>query len=300
MPACRIPGLADGERAVVVHADDVGMSEASVAAWEDLIDGGFLTSASVMVACPWFPRVAAVARARPGLDLGVHLTLTSEWEGCRWGPVSPLRPASGLLAADGCFHPTREEVHRRARPAAVAREIAAQLQRALAAGIDVTHLDSHMFSLFHPRLLPLYVRLALAHGLPPVVAVAGERPRPWFEGGDDASGPRLIRRFRRAGVPLLDHLVIPDLRGGVEAAKRVLDGLPPGLTHLIVHPARDTPELRAMARDWPRRVAEHAVLAAPALRRHADATGLRVVGYRALRDALRPPESLPGPARTCA
>jgi predicted glycoside hydrolase/deacetylase ChbG (UPF0249 family) len=289
-------GLAAGERAVIVHADDVGMSEASVAAWEDLFDGGLLSSASVMVPCPWFRQAAAVARERPGIDLGVHLTLTAEWEGYRWGPLSTRRPASGLLDADGFFHSTRQAVHRQARPATVAREIAAQLHRALAAGIDVTHLDSHMFSLFHPDLLPRYVRLALDHGLPPVVTCTGGRPEPWYQEAGDASGPRLIRRLRSLGVPLVDHLVVPDLRGGAEAARRMLDDLEPGLTHLIVHPARDTPELRAMARDWPRRVAEHAVLRDPALRRYAEAAEIRIVDYRALRDALR---ARRGPGELC-
>jgi hypothetical protein len=236
-----------------------------------------------MVTCPWFPRVVAVARARSGLDLGVHLTLTSEWEGYRWGPLSTRRRSSGLMDEGGYFHATRDAVHRLARPAAVAREIAAQLQTALDAGIDVTHLDSHMYSLFHPDLLPLYVRLARAHGLPPIVACADGRPRPWFAAPDDERGPLLIRRLRRAGVPLVDHLVVPDLQGGVEAAKRTLDGLTPGLTHLIVHPAHDTPELRAMTRGWPRRVADHAVLMDPRVRRHAEAAGIRIVGYRALR-----------------
>jgi len=262
----------DRERAVIVHADDVGMSHASVAAWEDLTAGGLLSSASVMVVCPWFPRVVETAGERPELDVGVHLTLTSEWPGCRWRPLSTQDPASGLLDGHGYFHPTRQALHQHARSEAVAREIAAQLARALDAGLDVTHLDSHMYSLARPDLLPLYVQLGLDHGIPAVLGPAGlpvpEMPADW-----DGRGR------------LVDHIAVPVLDGSAESGKRMLDALEPGLTHLIVHPARDTPELRAMARDWPRRVADYETLMNPAVKRHAEETGLRILGYRELRGA---------------
>lgn len=282
-PALAALGLGAGERAVIVHADDVGMSQASVAAWEDLTAGGLLSSAAVMVTCSWLPRVAETARARPDLDLGVHLTLTSEWPGCRWRPLSTQDPASGLLDGQGYFHATREALHRHARPEAVAREIAAQLDRARAAGLDVTHVDSHMYALARRDLLPLYLQLGLDHGVPAVVA-AGGLPLP---DADDEEVRRLVRDFQQRGAPVVDHIAVPRLDGGAAAGKRMLDALQPGLTHLLVHPARDTPELRAMARDWPRRVADYATLMHPEVRRHAEATGVRVVGYRALRDAMR-------------
>jgi YdjC-like protein len=279
-------GYGAGERVVVVHADDVGMSQASVAAWEELAADGLLSSAAAMVTCPWFPRVAELARARPELDLGVHLTLTSEWPGCRWRPLSHPDRASGLLDAHGYFHATREALYRHAQPAAVAREIAAQLDCAYAAGLDVTHLDSHMYALARLDLLPLYLELGLDRGLPAIVAAAG---LPVPDAATEEDGRRLVGAFRERGALAVDHIAIPRLDGSAAAGKRMLDALQPGLTHLLVHPACDTPELRAMARDWPRRVADYVTLMHPAVRRHAEAAGVRVVGYRALRDALRRP-----------
>ncbi len=283
-PALAALGLGAGERAVIVHADDVGMSQASVAAWEDLTAGGLLSSAAVMVTCSWLPRVVEIARARPELDLGVHLTLTSEWPGCRWRPLSTRDPASGLLDGGGYLHPTREALHRHARPEAVAREIAAQLDCARAAGLDVTHVDSHMYALARRDLLPLYLQLGLDHGVPAVVAAGG---LPVLDAGDEEERRKLVRGFQQRGAAVVDHITVPRLDGSAEAGTRMLDALRPGLTHLLVHPAHDTPELRAMARDWPRRVADYATLMHPAVRRHAEATGVRVVGYRALRDASR-------------
>jgi hypothetical protein len=118
-----------------------------------------------------------------------------------------------------------------------------------------------------------------------VVAASG---LPLPDAGDEEDGRRLVRGFQERGAPIVDHIAVPRLDGSAAAGTRMLDALQPGLTHLLVHPARDTPELRAMARDWPRRVADHATLMHPAVRRHAETTGVRIVGYRALRDALRP------------
>jgi len=282
-------GFDPAERVVCIHVDDVGMSEASVSAFADLANSGLVSSASVMVPCPWFPQVVELARAHPGLDLGVHLTLTSEWRNCRWRPLSTSDPASGLVDEMGYFPATRQQLYARAIPTAVEGEIAAQLERALTAGIDVTHLDSHMYTLFEPRLLPLYVELALAHGLPPILPCGNELPHSWFEVEPQPVGRSLVGDLRRRGVPLIDHQVLVVLRGEdpVDEAKRFFDALEPGLTHLIIHPAKDTPELRAMARGWESRVKEYETFMNPALARHIEKAGIRVIGYRPLREALR-------------
>ena len=97
-------GFAADARVVIIHTDDIGMCQASVGAFRDLIDFGLISSAAVMVPCPWFPEVAALCRSRPGIDMGVHLTLNSEWDSYRWGPISTRDPASGLLDEEGYFY----------------------------------------------------------------------------------------------------------------------------------------------------------------------------------------------------
>lgn len=283
-------GFAADDRVVVIHADDVGMSEASVSAFAELMDGGLLSSASLMVPCPWFAAAAALCRRRSDLDVGVHLTLTSEWEGCRWGPLSTRDPASGLLDEEGCFPRTRQRLHGAARPAAVRREMESQLDRALAAGVDVTHVDSHMFAVFHADLLPHYVELGRERRLPAIIACDGDRPAEWFDAGTEERARGIVRGCRSRGLPLMDHQCMMTLDGEEDPlakAKRKLDDLQPGLTYLIIHPAKDTPELRAMSPKWPHRVREYETFMNPALRRHVEASGLRVIGCRPLRDALR-------------
>src|SRR5512139_2214421 len=137
-------GFSDADRAVIIHTDDIGMCHASLEAFKDLWEFGIITSAAVMVPCPWFPTVALLCRANPGIDMGVHATLNAEYASYRWGPLSTRDPDSGLLDADGHFHQWPQAVYDNARPEAVEEEVNAQIEVALAAGIDVTHVDSHM------------------------------------------------------------------------------------------------------------------------------------------------------------
>lgn len=153
------------DRVVVLHADDIGMCQATLPAYVDLLEYGLISSAATMVTCPWFPQAAALCRAHPEADMGAHLTLICEWDAYRWGPVSTRDPAFGMLDAEGFLHRTSEAVWERATEGAVRTEIDAQLDRALAAGIDITHVDTHMGTLAHPRFAAAYVDLALSRRL---------------------------------------------------------------------------------------------------------------------------------------
>src|SRR4051812_42569067 len=103
-PALKKLGFDANDRVVIFHADDIGMSQAANAALPDLLDFGLLSSAAVMVPCPWFPQAAAFCRDHPEVDMGVHLTLNCEWEAFRWGPISTRDQESGMLDVQGYFH----------------------------------------------------------------------------------------------------------------------------------------------------------------------------------------------------
>src|SRR5215207_9167184 len=115
-PALRRLGFADSDRVAIIHADDIGMCQASITAFADLSAFGLISSGAVMVPCAWFPSAAAASRARPDDDLGVHLTLTCEWDACRWGPISTRDPESGLIDAEGYFYRTTELAHAYGQP----------------------------------------------------------------------------------------------------------------------------------------------------------------------------------------
>ena len=291
-PILRKLGFADDDRLAIIHADDIGMCQATLPAFADLLDFGLLSSGAVMVPCPWFPQVAATCRQNPQIDLGVHLTLTSEWDSCRWGPISTRDPASGLIDEEGYFYHRSEGVQEHGDPEAVQLELQAQVARALAAGIDVTHVDTHMGAVVCTRFIPAYVQSALQHRLPLMILRLDDAG--WREMGLDgetaAFATQFVRQLEAQGLPLLDRLeVLPLDRPAdrVEQAKEAFDALPPGLTHFVIHPAQDTPELRAITPDWQSRVADYRAFTSRELRDHVRDSGVQVIGYRALRELMR-------------
>ena len=163
-PSLKALGYDGRDRVVIFHADDVGMCQATVSAYQDLHGAGLLSSAAVMLPCAWAPAAAQVIRSLPAADVGVHWTLTSEWAAYRWGPLTG-DGNSPLVDAEGYFHAGVEQA-RQADPSTVRTELAAQLGRALDWGLDLTHVDAHMGAAAHPRYLPDLFELALSHGLP--------------------------------------------------------------------------------------------------------------------------------------
>src|SRR5512137_627515 len=103
-------GFSSLDRVAIIHADDVGMCQASVQAYFDLWEYGTISSGAVMMPCPWAPAAAELCQNNPGMDMGVHATLTAEWDQYRWGPLSTRDPGSGLIDSSGFFHRSSEQV----------------------------------------------------------------------------------------------------------------------------------------------------------------------------------------------
>jgi predicted glycoside hydrolase/deacetylase ChbG (UPF0249 family) len=292
-PVLKKLGLSDTDRAVILHVDDVGMCQATLSAFDDLMDFGLISSAAVMVPCPWFPQTAEYCRKHPEVDMGVHLTLNSEWDGYRWGPISTRDVKSGLIDDEGYFYRRQPPVHANGDANAANIEMKAQIDRALAAGIDATHIDSHMGTIAHEKFLPGYVNLAQEYRLPPTILFRGDKVGFRARGlGDTLSDMAvdLEEKLEGAGMPLLDHEVGLPLDNPVDRigqAKRILENLPVGITHFYMHAAQDTPELRAIAPDWESRVADYQAFLSTELRDFIRNKGIHVIGNRVLRDLMR-------------
>ncbi len=160
------PGVEPTSRQVILHVDDVGMCYGANSAFVELFKAGAVGTGSVMVPCPWFAGIAAAVNADRSLDLGVHLTLTSEWDHYRWRAISTTSAASGLVDDDGFLPKNCLRLRARVVPEAAEGEMRAQIDRALAAGIDATHLDTHMGGALVPELLAIYVKLGREYRLP--------------------------------------------------------------------------------------------------------------------------------------
>ncbi|WP_420638846.1 polysaccharide deacetylase family protein [Candidatus Poriferisocius sp.] len=232
---------------LVIHADDVGMCHGANRAFVELSHVGTITSGSVMVPCPWFSEIAEAAASDNTLDCGVHLTLTSEHAHYRWGPLSRVGPTSGLLDDHGFLWPDVTSVRRRAHPEAVEQEWRAQIDRALAMGINVTHLDAHMGSALAPEWCHRYVAVGIDYGVPVLITstlaaygpnghlTAGEEERP---GADEAIGAA-ARTAAAAGMPVFDRVLETDFgrpRHTPPDYPSMLSDLDEGLVYCAFHP----------------------------------------------------------------
>ncbi len=288
-PVLKKLGFSDDDRVIIIHTDDIGMCQASVDAFAEMVDFGLISSGAVMVPCPWFLEAADYAVAHPEADLGAHMTLTSEWETYRWGPISTRDPQSGLMDEQGFFHKKSEGVWQNANPEAAVNELEQQIQRALQAGINLTHIDTHMGSVAHPAIIPGYVQLAIKYGLPPMIPrMSAEDLAARIDVDDQAAemATGLIHTLEEMGIPLLDGLSgleLVDATDRIEQAKAALRALKPGLTHFIIHPSKDTPELRKITKSWDCRVADYETFMSEATRDFIKNEGIQIIGYRALK-----------------
>jgi chitin disaccharide deacetylase len=222
---------------LIIHADDLAVAHSVDVATFDALDKGAVSSASVMVPTPWITEVAAYAKAHPNADIGLHLTLTSEWDTYRWGSVEAPDKVPSLLDSAGTFPKDEKVVAATAKPLEVEREIRAQIERALALGIRPTHLDSHMGSLFTtPELMATYVKVAREYRLP-FLALRG----------DPRSPPQASLSDKDV---VLDAVIIagPEVPRNQwkEFYLKAIADLKPGLTEMIVHLGRDDSELQAV------------------------------------------------------
>ena len=282
-------GFAADERVVVVHVDDLGMSRAANAGGVRALAGA-ATCGSIMVPCPGFDEIARIARGRPELDLGVHLTLNCEYAGYRWPPV--CKEARTLVARDGGMWETSRETVENATPGDVELEMRAQIDRALAAGIDVTHVDAHMGTAFDLKFVDSYFRLAHEYRLPAFVPRLRARDLPTHGLPDRlADYARRIDAAEASGLPIFDHFDADSLEfppgTGLAHNETRLGRLGPGLSYLITHCAEGGAELESITRDWRQRDEEHRIYSDGSMRAALESRGMRTIGMRALRELVR-------------
>jgi hypothetical protein len=268
-------GYGADDRLLIVNCDDLGSTHAANIGVYESLRGGIATSATLMVPCPWARDAAARYR---GEDVGVHLTLNAEHDHYRWGPITH---APSLLDGDGGFPRTLRDIWDHADLDEVRRELRAQIERAILWGFDVSHIDSHMGTVqLRPEFFDIYLDLAVEFGLP--MRLSG------------ASTERTIG-FPFRGLAADEGVVFPDnfvlVRNGVGSRRdieRAVMELRPGVTEVYIHPAVDSPELRAASPDWAARVDDHDLVTNDrSLRSMLERAGVQRIGFRALRDAQR-------------
>ncbi|MHB8294813.1 MAG: ChbG/HpnK family deacetylase [Acidimicrobiales bacterium] len=267
-------GYPPGSRVIVVACGELGSSHSATVATYMALRAGTATTADLMIPCPWSRYAAAAYR---GEDVGVSLTLLSEHDLYRWGPVTR---APSLLDGDGGFPRTLGDMWEHADPEEVGRECRAQIERAILWGFDVSHLSAHMDALlFRPELFDVYLELASELSLP---IRLGSPP-------DERSAGFPFRRLASdGGVVFPDRVVRLAGAQPARSLERAIFDLPPGVTELVFRPALDTEELRSLTRDWPPMVEAHDLLSRNSpMRALVERSGSILAGYRELRAVMR-------------
>jgi hypothetical protein len=234
-------GYPADSKLLILHADDLAVAHSEDAASFDALDKQAVTSASIMVPCPWLTEVADYAKAHPDADLGLHLTLTSEWKTYRWGPVESKDKVPSLLDPSGYLWPDTPQSVGALKADEAEREIRAQIERAVAMGIHPTHVDSHMGTLFsRPDLFAVYVKVAREYKLPFLAFIAPDTPK-------ELSSVLSSKDVLLNSVVIADPSVHPSDWNAFYA--NAIKNLKPGITEIIVHLGHDDAELQAVTVD---------------------------------------------------
>ncbi|MDX1284368.1 MAG: polysaccharide deacetylase family protein [Draconibacterium sp.] len=255
-------GYGENVKVIILHSDDAGMCDEANIATKYYLKNDFIQSAAVMVPCPNADDMIKWAKENPNEDVGVHLTLTSEWKTYRWGTLVDSKKVPGLLDPDGKMWRSVREVVMNATPEEVEKEVRAQIDKFIAAGIRPGHIDTHMGTLYgHPEYIKVFFNIAEEYGIP--------------ANAIDLSDSTVVAGFKKQGYPLDENVVklaaayslpkvdfftsAPDgnsYENKKENFKKLIQSLRPGITEIIFHPSVETENLKSITKSWQQRVWE--------------------------------------------
>ena len=301
-------GFPKGARVLILHVDDAGMSLESNEGAITALTGGTATSVSVMMPCPWVPGFVSWLKTHPDIDAGLHLTLTSEWESYRWGPVSGGNQVPGLIDSTGNLWPSIPQVVRSATPAEIAKEMTEQLNRARHMGFQPTHLDTHMGTVYaKPEFLQEYMRLGMDNHIPVMLPGGADKliqQEARFPNAYIAQLRAFGTTLWNAGLPVLDDLhnfsydwKVPDSLSTTNptpasdkrlqawrVAKYIdaLTQLQPGVTMMIMHCSNAAQHFAGISDSGPLRRADMLAMLDPAFKKAIKDQGIILTTWREL------------------
>jgi predicted glycoside hydrolase/deacetylase ChbG (UPF0249 family) len=282
-------GWKAGDVVVILHVDDVGMAHSSNLGAIEAVEQGVATSWAVMMPCPWVPEIARYLKDHPRVDSGLHLTLTSEWQLYRWGPLAGKTQVPGLVDPEGCLWRGVAEVVSHASPEEIEREIRAQIERAETLGLPITHMDSHMGTLFaRPDYFERYLKVGIEKQIP-ILAVGGHATYTLEENPEAGAKLRpLVAKIWNAGLPVLDDLHTASY-GWKPAEKTekllsLLKDLKPGITEILFHASRPTEDFPLITGSSESRLADLKALTDPRVKKLIQERGIILTTWRELKE----------------
>jgi hypothetical protein len=281
-------GFPKGTRALIIHVDDAGMSYDSDLGTIEAIEKGVANSLSVMMPCPWVPNIVRWIKTSKA-DAGLHLTMTSEWDVYRWGPVAGKPAVPGLTDSEGALWDNVPLVVEHATPDEVETEIRAQLDRARTMGFEPTHMDSHMGTLFETAgFMERYIKVGIEEKIP-VMFPGGHN---FYIGGDEPGRMAMARAMGRkiwdGGLPVLDDLHNRSYgwkrEEKVEKYVEAIRGLKPGVTMMIMHCTRPTEVFEHISTSGPTRLGDLEAMLDPRVRQALEDEKIVLTTWRELMD----------------
>jgi len=273
---------------IILHVDDVGMSHSSNLGGIETVEKGVATSWSVMMPCPWVPEIAKYLKQHPDVDSGLHLTLTSEWSLYRWPPLAGKPKVPGLVDEEGCLWHGVQQVAAHASPDEIETEIRAQIDRAEQMGIPITHLDSHMGTLFaRPDYFERFAKVGMEKGIP-ILAIGGHATYASKEnpGVSDQLRP-WIPKIWNAGLPVIDDLHTDSYEwkpaDKTKNFTALLKELKPGVTEILFHASIPTEDFPLITSSSQSRLADARALTDPAVKKLIQERGIILTTWKELK-----------------
>lgn len=294
------------ERYLIINADDFGMCHAHNAATEELFRCGAITSATIMTPCPAAREAAEFAAKNPQFAIGVHLTTTAEWKSYRWAPISENSPS--LVDEEGFFHRTSAKFAQNAKAHEVERELISQIKTLHGYGVNPSHMDNHMGSLYGVAtgdfsLLKLTLDIAQRYDLP--FRFPTKLPGAAFSNGtlDIKVSENTVRELLDSFVTMVkekkiatpDYLVPGDWKGEQDKSFEnyreymfeLFRRLENGVSETYIHPAIECDEIKSITPMWHRRVWEHKLFSDAKTKEFISSLGIKLIDYRELKKMRR-------------
>ncbi len=283
-------GWPKGAKVVMFHSDDLGMCLEGNLGTIDSLEKGLVTSTSTMMPCPWVPGWLDYLKKNPKVDNGLHLTMTSEWDFYRWGPVAGAAQVPGLADDQGCLRDGVGDVIQNATADEVEMEIRAQIARAEKMGMTITHLDSHMGTLFaSPEFFERYVKIGIEKQYPVLIigknGYLSQKHEPGFKKLLDATNLHEIAW--NGGLPVLDDATGQSYAWKTLEEKKkmfieTIKEIKPGVTEIIVHCTRGGEHFDAISSSGSTRQADLDVMTDPEIIQLVKDEGIILTTWREL------------------